>query len=233
MINFNLYLVTDRHQTDKRPLTAVIEETLKAGVKAVQLREKDLSAKELFDLARSLRGLTSQYRARLFINDRLDIAIAVKADGVHLGQKGFSASDIKQFLKSALHITPLIETFRGRHPASLSPQALSGERFLIGVSAHSREEARKAEEEGADFITIGPVFYTASKAGYGRPLGVEIIKSVKEAVKIPVFAIGGIKLDTISEVVAAGADGIAVISAIIGAKGPGIAAKDLLQAINN
>jgi len=233
MVNFNLYLVTDRHQTDKRPLAAVIEETLKAGVKAVQLREKDLSAKELFDLARSLRGLTSQYRARLFINDRLDIAIAVKADGVHLGQKGFSASDIKQFLKSALHITPLIETFRGRHPASLSPQALSGERFLIGVSAHSREEARKAEEEGADFITIGPVFYTASKAGYGRPLGVEIIKSVKEAVKIPVFAIGGIKLDTISEVVAAGADGIAVISAIIGAKGPGIAAKDLLQAINN
>ena len=233
MVNFNLYLVTDRHQTDKRPLTAVIEEALKAGVKAVQLREKDLSAKELFDLARSLRGLTSQYRARLFINDRLDIAIAVKADGVHLGQKGFSASDIKQFLKSALHITPLIETFRGRHPASLSPQALSGERFLIGVSAHSREEARKAEEDGADFITIGPVFYTASKAGYGRPLGVEIIKSVKEAVKIPVFAIGGIKLDTISEVVAAGADGIAVISAIIGAKGPGIAAKDLLQAINN
>jgi len=233
MVNFNLYLVTDRHQTDKRPLAAVIEETLKAGVKAVQLREKDLSAKELFDLARSLRGLTSQYRARLFINDRLDIAIAVKADGVHLGQKGFSASDIKQFLKSALHITPLIETFRGRHPASLSPQALSGERFLIGVSAHSREEARKAEEDGADFITIGPVFYTASKAGYGRPLGVEIIKSVKEAVKIPVFAIGGIKLDTISEVVAAGADGIAVISAIIGAKGPGIAAKDLLQAINN
>ena len=233
MVNFNLYLVTDRHQTDKRPLAAVIEETLKAGVKAVQLREKYLSAKELFDLARSLRGLTSQYRARLFINDRLDIAIAVKADGVHLGQKGFSASDIKQFLKSALHITPLIETFRGRHPASLSPQALSGERFLIGVSAHSREEARKAEEDGADFITIGPVFYTASKAGYGRPLGVEIIKSVKEAVKIPVFAIGGIKLDTISEVVAAGADGIAVISAIIGAKGPGIAAKDLLQAINN
>jgi len=233
MVNFNLYLVTDRHQTDKRPLAAVIEETLKAGVKAVQLREKDLSAKELFDLARSLRGLTSQYRARLFINDRLDIAIAVKADGVHLGQKGFSASDIKQFLKSALHITPLIETFRGRHPASLSPQALSGERFLIGVSAHSREEARKAEEDGADFITIGPVFYTASKAGYGRPLGVEIIKSVKEAVKIPVFAIGGIKLDTVSEVAAAGADGIAVISAIIGAKEPGIAAKDLLQAINN
>ena len=233
MIDFNLYLVTDRHQTDKRPLTAVIEEALKAGVKAVQLREKDLSAKELFDLARSLRGLTSQYRARLFINDRLDIAIAVKADGVHLGQKGFSASDIKQFLKSASRITPLIETFRGRHHASLSPQALSGERFLIGVSAHSREEARKAEEEGADFITIGPVFYTASKAGYGRPLGVEIIKSVKEAVKIPVFAIGGIKLDTISEVVAAGADGIAVISAIIGAKGTGIAAKDLLQAINN
>lgn len=228
-----VYLVTDRHQTDKRPLAAVIEEALKAGVKAVQLREKDLSAKELFDLARSLRGLTSQYRARFFINDRLDIAIAVKADGVHLGQKGFSASDVKQFLKPVPAGFERGSAPRIRYHTSLSPQALSGERFLIGVSTHSLSEARKAEEEGADFITIGPVFYTASKAGYGRPLGVEIIKSVKEAVKIPVFAIGGIKLDTISEVAAAGADGIAVISAIIGAKEPGIAAKDLLQAINN
>src|SRR3972149_8463215 len=89
-----VYLITDRHQANGRSLTTVVEAALQGGVKAVQLREKDLSAKELFELARSLRGLTSQYRARLFINDRFDIAIAVKADGVRLGQKGFSASDI-------------------------------------------------------------------------------------------------------------------------------------------
>jgi len=212
-IDFNLYLITDRHQANGRSLTTVVEAALQGGVKAVQLREKDLSAKELFELARSLRGLTSQYRARFFINDRFDIALAVEADGVHLGQNSFNPKDVREILDG-------------------SQFTIHSSRFLIGVSTHSLAEARKAEEEGADFITIGPVFYSASKAGYGRPLGVEIIKSVKEAVKISAFAIGGIKLDTISEVTAAGADGIAVISAIIGAEEPGIAAKDLLQAIN-
>jgi len=86
MINFNLYLITDRHQTKGQPLTAVVEEALKGGAKAVQLREKDLSARELFELALSMRRVTKDYGAKLFINDRVDIAMAVKADGVHLGQ---------------------------------------------------------------------------------------------------------------------------------------------------
>jgi len=209
-----VYLITDRHQANGRSLTTVVEAALQGGVKAVQLREKDLSAKELFELARRMRDLTKQYGARLFINDRLDIALAVEADGIHLGQNSFNPKDVREILDG-------------------SQFTIHSSRLLIGVSTHSLAEARKAEEEGADFITIGPVFYTASKAGYGRPLGVEIIKSVKEAVKIPVFAIGGIKLDTISEVAAAGADGIAVISAIIGAKEPGKAACEILKIVSS
>lgn len=205
MIDFNLYLITDRRRTCGKPLTTVVEEALKGGIKAVQLREKDLSAKELFELAQGIGSLTRHYGARLFINDRVDIAMAVNADGVHLGQNGFSARDAKRIFPEA----------------------------AIGVSTHSLNEAKKAEGEGADFITLGPIFYTQSKANYGEPLGVEIIKKVKELVRIPVFAIGGIKMDNVRSIMAAGADGVAVISAVIGAKEPGKAVEGTLTTIAN
>lgn len=210
-VDFNLYLITDRHQTNGRPLTEVVEAALQGGVKAVQLREKDLSAKELFELARRMRDLTKQYGARFFINDRLDIALAVEADGVHLGQKSFSAGDVKHFLNNASHIT---------HHAHAS-------RLLIGVSTHSLAETKKAEEDGADFITLGPIFYTAYKAGYGKPLGVEAIKKVKTEIKIPVFAIGGIKKENVKDVMQKGADGVAVISAVIAADEPAKAVREM------
>ncbi|MBI5326967.1 MAG: thiamine phosphate synthase [Deltaproteobacteria bacterium] len=190
MINFNCYLITDRHQTGGRLLAAVIEEALKGGIKAVQLREKDLNANELFELAQSIKKLTSQYGAKLFINDRIDIAIAVEADGVHLGQKGFSAKDVKRIFPKS----------------------------IVCVSTHSLKEAKKAEQDGADLITIGPLFYTPSKVRYGEPLGVDIIRRVKAEIKIPVFAIGGIKKNNIKDAMGAGADGVALISAIIGAE---------------
>ncbi|MBI3754141.1 MAG: thiamine phosphate synthase [Deltaproteobacteria bacterium] len=209
MLYFTLYLITDRHRTNGRPLAEVVEAALQAGAKAVQLREKDLSGKELFELARRMRELTNQYGARLFINGRLDIALAVEADGVHLGQKSFSANDVKQFLENASRIT---------HHTS---------RLLIGVSTHSRAEAKKSEEEGADFITFGPIFYTPSKAEYGEPLGIEAIKNIKTEIKIPVFAIGGIKKENVKDVMQKGADGIAVISAVIAAEDAGKAVREL------
>ena len=199
MIDFNLYLITDRHQTNGRPLVAVVKEALQAGIKAIQLREKDLSAKELFELAQNVRRLTRQYRARFFINDRVDIAMAVEADGVHLGQKSFSAKDVKRIFPKA----------------------------IIGVSTHSLDEAKKAEADEADFITIGPIFYTPSKAGYGEPLGVEVIKQVRKEIRIPVFAVGGIKEDNARDVIDAGADGIAVISAVMGAADVGRAVREI------
>ena len=180
-------------------MLTVVKEALQAGVKAVQLREKDLSAKELFELAQSVRRLTRQYRARFFINDRVDIAMAVEADGVHLGQKSFSAKDVKRIFPKA----------------------------IIGVSTHSLDEAKKAEADEADFITIGPIFYTPSKAGYGEPLGVEVIKQVRKEIRIPVFAVGGIKEDNARDVIDAGADGIAVISAVMGAADVGRAVREI------
>ena len=204
MLNFNLYLITDRHQTGGRPLLTVVEEALQAGIKAVQLREKDLSAKELFELAQNLRRLTRQYHARFFINDRVDIAMAVEADGVHLGQKSFSAKDVKRIFPKA----------------------------IIGVSTHSLDEAKKAEAGEADFITIGPIFYTPSKASYGEPLGVEVIKQVRKEIHTPVFAIGGIKEDNARGVIDAGADGIAVISAVMRAEDVEEAVREMYAAIS-
>lgn len=213
MIDFNLYLITDRKQINRQYavgskqslltpyslLLTVIEGALKGGVKAVQLREKDLNARELFELAHGMRRLTKDYQAKLFINDRVDVAMAVGADGIHLGQNSFSAGEVRRIFDKA----------------------------IIGVSTHSVREAEIAEKQGADFVTLGPIFYTPSKVEYGEPLGVALIKKVKREIKIPVFAIGGIKKDNIKEVIGAGADGVAVISAIISAQEPDKEAREL------
>lgn len=193
MIDFKLYLITDRKlftppQADHSLLFTAIEEALKGGLKAVQLREKDLGTRDLLDMGYRMRELTKQHGAKLFINDRVDVALAVEADGVHLGQKSMPSYAVRDIAK---------------------------DRLLIGVSTHSLEEAIGAEKEGVDFITIGPVYHTPSKAQYGEPIGIDTLRKVKAVVSIPVFAIGGIKLDKVREVTNAGADGVAVISAIL------------------
>ena len=191
-VDFKLYLITDRKLvTHYVSLITAVEEALKGGVKALQVREKDLGTRELLDMAYRMREITDKYRAKLFINDRVDIALSVEADGVHLGQNSIPPHAVRKIAKG---------------------------KFMIGVSAHSIEEAKQAEKEGADFITLGPVYKTPSKLKYGQPLGVDIIRKTKAEISIPVFAIGGIKKDRIKEVMNAGADGIALISGILGAK---------------
>ena len=208
VVDFKLYLITDRKLVarsasgefagaDHSSLVTAVEEALKGGVKAVQLREKDLGTRELLDVAYTMRAITDKYRAKLFINDRVDIALSVEADGVHLGQKSIPPHAVRK----AVRITPRISIT-----------------LYIGVSAHSIEEAEQAEKEGADFITLGPVYETPSKLKYGQPLGVDIIRKAKAEISIQVFAIGGIKQNRIKEVMDAGADGIALISGILGAK---------------
>jgi len=202
-----LYLVTDRRLcrgkglnplrglnpfkglNPLRGLVAAVEEAVSAGVRLVQLREKDLPARELLALARELRLVTSRHGAMLIVNNRLDAAILSDADGVHLGQGDFSPADARPFLA------------KGK---------------LIGVSTHSLEEALKAEAGGADYITFGPVCHTPSKAAYGPPTGFGELKKAVDAVRIPVFAIGGMKTGTIKDALAAGAKGVAVITAILG-----------------
>jgi thiamine-phosphate pyrophosphorylase len=199
LIDFRLYFVTDRKQTSGRPLVDVVHAALDGGVRAVQLREKDLEGGELYRLAAALRELTARYHARLLINDRIDVALAVDADGAHLGQTSFPVAIARQLL---------------------------GPGRLIGVSTHSAEEIAAAA--GADFVLFGPVYFTPSKAAYGEPQGLDRLRQAIEKSPLPVLAIGGIKAAQLAEIRAAGAHGIGVITAISAAVDPAHAARELL-----
>ena len=204
-IDFNLYLITGRSETHGRNLEFVVEEALRGGVRAVQLREKDLTTKELYETAYELRRLTSRYGAKLFINDRVDVALAVDADGVHIGASSLPIYKVRRLL---------------------------GEKKLIGVSCHNQVQAITAQEMGADFITFGPVFLTPSKAAYGDPVGLELLRTVTEMLQIPVFALGGIKRGNCAEVASCGVRGIALISAVMSAPEPREAARELLALLH-
>ena len=192
MIDFKLYLITDRKLfTTECLFYMAVEDALKGGIKVIQLREKDLSTRKLLEMAQWMRDITKEYGAKLFINDRVDIALSVEADGVHLGQNSIPVYAVRK---------------------------ISEEKLLIGVSTHGIDEAIEAEKGGADFITLGPIYETPSKLKYGNPIGIDTLRKVKSKISIPVLAIGGIKLDKVLEVMEAGADGIALISAILKAE---------------
>lgn len=202
-VDFRLYLITNRHLT-RIPLPEAIQQALLGGVRAVQVREKDLPVRELLSLAQELRRITREFNARLFINDRVDVAVAVGADGVHLGHQSMPAEAVRKIVSG---------------------------KMLIGMSTHSLAEAVKAEKAGVDFITFGPIFMTPSKMQYGAPTGVEALGTIKEHIRIPVLGLGGIRLDNILHVLRAGADGIAIISAILAADDIQRAAKVMNQRI--
>ncbi len=202
LVDFNLYLITDRHRiASGHTLLSAVDAALQGGVKAVQLREKDLSAAELLPLAREMRVLTRQHGARLLINDRIDLALAVQADGVHLG--GHSL------------------------PTDIARE-LVGPDLLIGISTHTHDEIRAAERQGADFITFGPVYATPSKAAFGLPQGLHALSEACRVSCLPVFALGGITSSRVPEVRRAGAKGIALISAILARSDPRTAAETLI-----
>ncbi len=200
MKNFLLCYITDRRQLKSVSLTAVICEALRAGVDMVQIREKDLASRELIAVveealsvarepggefvARASRPLSSRHPARVLVNDRLDVALAAGADGVHLGA----------------HSMPIQVVRR------VAPRP-----FVIGASCHSLDEAMAAESAGADYLVLGPVFETPSKLGYGPPLGLEELRNVTSRIRIPVLALGGITVDRIRPCLEAGASGIAGI----------------------
>lgn len=188
-VDFRLYLVTDRKQVGRQGLVAAVRQALEGGVRAVQLREKDLSDREVYKLGCELRILTRDSGAVLFINDRADLALAVEADGVHLTRSSYSPREARRIVGAA---------------------------SMIGVSTHALSEARQAEQEGADFITLGPIFETPSKKAYGPPLGIPLLEEVVHGVDVPVFAIGGIKKGSVPTVLHAGAHGVALISGILG-----------------
>lgn len=202
--NFDLYLITDRKLTRGRDLCAVVAQALDGGVTAIQLREKDLGGKELFDLADKIAILCQRYNAQLFINDRIDVALAVGAAGVQLGKTSLP-----------------IETAR----------ALLGREKLIGYSTHAPDEAQEAEQKGADFVLFGPVFFTPSKAPFGTPQGLARLAAAVKTTALPVYAIGGIKSDNLASTMEVGSRGVALISAIIGAENPAAAARTMLSSL--
>lgn len=204
-LDYSLYLVTDRILLKDRDFYSSLEEALTGGVTIVQLREKELSSREFYNMAVAVKELTEHYHVPLIINDRLDIALAVDAAGVHLGQSDLTA-----------------KVARG----------LLGKGKILGVSAATKGEAVRAQEEGADYLGVGALFPTATKSNT-RSVSLDELREIKRCVEIPVVAIGGIRADNVRKIKKAGIDGIAVVSAIFGSNGIREAASNLHNIMKN
>ncbi len=200
VIDYSIYLVTDEACLHGRPLLKCVEEALAAGVTLVQYRAKAADGGVLYAEACKLKELCDKYNVPLIINDRLDIALAVGAAGVHLGQDDLPCVVARRLL---------------------------GEEFIIGVSAHNPAEAVQAVSEGADYLGCGAVFGTATKHDVAK-LGLENLRAIRKAVAVPMVGIGGITVDNYAEVLATGADGAAIVSGILAQKDIGAAVKKLV-----
>jgi len=201
---WGLYLVTDRTQTGGRDLLGVVDRALAGGVRGVQLREKDLATLDLYRLAEKLLARTRAAGAALLINDRVDVALALDADGVHLTRRSLPPAEARTLL---------------------------GPSKLVGISCHSLPDLLEAVAGGVDFVVLGPIFETPSKRPYGPPLGSGALREARALTTLPLVAIGGITPAQVPEVAAAGADGVAVVSAVMAAPDPAAAAADLLAAV--
>jgi len=201
---WGLYLVTDRTQTEGRDLLEVVDRAVAGGVRAVQLREKNLATLDLYQLAEKLLVRTRAAGTALLINDRVDVALALDADGVHLTRRSLPPGEAR---------------------------ALMGPSKLVGISCHSLADLLEAVAGGVDFVVLGPIFETSSKRPYGPPLGSGILREARALTSLPLVAIGGITPARTPEVVAAGADGVAAISAVMAAPDPAAAAAGLLAAV--
>jgi thiamine-phosphate pyrophosphorylase len=198
-----LCLVTDRRETRGRDLVSLVRDCVDAGLPSVQIREKDLGACAVAALGRRLLAVTTP--RLLIINDRVDVALAIGAGGVQRTSTSLSVGDMRRVVKTALR---------------------------IGASVHSLEEAVQAEQEGADWLTFGPVYDTPSKRAYGAPQGLAALARVAGRVTVPVMAIGGITPERVNEVRRAGAHGVAVVSAILSAPSPTQVVQSFLDALD-
>jgi len=198
--DLSLYLVTDRQLARGRPLEEVVRAAIAGGVTAIQLREKDVTTRDYVALAQALRAITREAGGIFIVNDRLDVALAADADGVHVGQDDM--------------------------PAALARRLLGPDKIL-GVTAANEAQARQAQADGADYLGCNAVFATPTKTDTGPPLGLDGLRRLVASVSIPVVAIGGINADNASGVMACGVAGIAVVSAIMAAPDVTAAAREL------
>ena len=203
-VDFRLLLVTDRHQTNGRPLVPLLQRALAAGMPAIQLRERDLSAREYVTLAREVQTVMASRRSQLLINDRIDVALALEGVGVHLRSNSL--------------------------PVSVARQLLGAQR-LLGVSVHAVEEVLSAQSQGADYVILGPIYETPSKQMFGPPLGIHTLEKACRLVRIPIVGIGGVTAARAREMRRVGAFGVAVITAILGTDDVESATRELLDAV--
>lgn len=200
-IDYSVYLVTDRRDKTDEEFLNIIEEAIKGGTTIVQLREKTASTKEFYDLALRVKEITSRYDVPLLINDRIDIALAVDSEGVHIGQDDMPADIAREII---------------------------GEDKILGVSASTVEEAKKAEIDSADYIGSGAVFPTATKDD-ADSVSKDELKEIVDSIDIPIVAIGGITVENASTLKDSGIDGFSVVSAIMSADDPRDASRKLKE----
>ncbi len=199
-LKLGVYLVTDERLSKGRATAEIVRAAIRGGVDAVQLRGKDLPIREQLAIGRALRTITREAGVLFIVNDRLDLALALDADGVHVGQDDLPADVVRR---------------------------LVGPEWIVGVSAATLAEARAARDDGADYIGVGPIWGTATKLDAGVAVGPGLIATLKAAVELPMVGIGGIGAGNAAQVIAAGGDGVAVVSAIMSADDPEAAARDL------
>ena len=203
-LDYSLYLVTDRNLSGGWSLQSIVEAAVRGGVTCVQLREKDCTTGEFIEQALSIHDFLKAEKIPLIINDRVDVAQAIKAEGVHLGQSDMPLSLARSILKDSM---------------------------FIGISASSVEVAIEAEKGGADYIGVSPIFATPTKTDTAPPLGMKGLSRMRQAVKIPLVGIGGLNMNNAGDVIKNGGDGVAVVSAIVSADDPEKAARELKEVI--
>ena len=204
--DLSLYLVTDQGLSKGRTHEYIVEEAVKGGVSIVQLREKDISSRAFYNLAKSLIALLKPLNIPLIINDRLDIALAVDADGLHIGQNDLPYSIARKLL---------------------------GKDKIIGLSVETIKQAKQANNSDVDYIGLSPVFSTNTKLDINTPLGLSGVKEIASFTKHKTVAIGGINSTNAKELIASGVDGIAVVSAIVSHENPQKAASELREIIKH
>jgi thiamine-phosphate pyrophosphorylase len=200
-VDYALYLVTDGPLALGRPVESVVAAAVAGGCTVVQLREKRASTRRFVDLARALSPLLARRGVPLIVNDRVDVALACSADGVHVGQDDMRCRDVRR---------------------------LVGDRLLVGVSVATPDEARQAESEGANYLGVSPVWPTATKTDTPAAVDLSGLAAIRHATRLPLVGIGGVNASNAAQVIAAGAEGVAVVSAIMSAQDPEAAARELV-----
>ncbi len=198
-----LYVVLDRGAAADRDLLPLLDAVLAGGCRVVQLREKIMPLSDLYPVALALRRRCREAGCLFIVNDRVDLALAVEADGVHVGQDDLPAREARRLLRPGM---------------------------ILGVSTHDESQARRARDDGADYVAVGSMFPTGSKTGF-RLVGPDLLRRVRPEIRVPLVAIGGITVDNVAEVIRAGADAVAVISAVCASPDPAAAARRFLETI--